>query len=363
MAKLDINRMVGVNGHEFARLHNEFERDVAAILGIVVGQSVDIPIFGAVDAEGAIDLIRFSQKSDLSVDGSVGVEFYDRGRRCRLSFAGGKLRTFSKSGGVWVELFDIENPTEPALTDKSDVQGSVALTSENAEKVLGVTSTEPWMFRLYPTTYLSTGAASMPDLTDVDDHIAYFANYCLGVGGTVDNPVLVMVPLPVNRATWAAMGREYLYAENENAIITDWLSIPETWIGSGISINNSYFLDHDPFTKNKTGAFIQLGVGAFKVRFLVAIISMRTFGGALFMNVNPYASSPGTVVHPGPGGRQIVRFGASSFYIESSGLYMLNGPEYHVINRRYDAQFYVTALCNAPDGGVFKVQMEISRMN
>lgn len=365
MAKLGVSRMVGVNGTEFARLHNELEKDLCDIFGIVAGQDVELPIFGAVNADGSIDSMRFTQKSDLSVDGSVGIEFYDNRRRCRLSFAGGRLRTFSRVNNAWVELFDIEDAPEPALTDKTDVQttgvGGVVKNEANNGRIIGVTSTQPWKFRLYPGTYLGSGAESMPDMTDVDDHIQYFANYCLGAGGTEDEPVLVMLPLPEDRATWARFKNEGKTIIGD-AVIDKWVVDDyANWVGSGISVNNSYFLDPLPWTQGKQAAFFKLGVGAFIVRLYASITTMRTFGGALYLKANPYDLSPGCVVNPDL--RQSVRFGESSFYIHKDGVYVLNGPEFHVINRQYDSEFFISGLCNAPEGGVFNLFLEIIRMN
>jgi hypothetical protein len=363
MAKLDVRRMIGIDGTEFARLHNELEKDLCEIFGIIAGQNVELPIFGAVNADGSIDSMRFTQSSQSDVDNSIGIEFYDNRRRCRLSFAGGRFRTFSKVSGEWVLLFDIEDAPEPALTDKIDVQSTVVKTAATAGQIIGVTSTQPWKFRLYPGTYLSSGADSMPDLTDVDDQIKYFVNYCLGVGGTVDEPVLVMFPLPVDRAMWALISNVNLFVDSTNIIVTDWLeNFRDQWVGSGVSINDSYFLDPNPFTQSKRDAFIRLGKGCFKIKFNATVTAITKWGGGLYLNVNSYAMSPGTVVNPPF--RHLYRGATGPFYVgDPTGRYNLIGPEYHVINRQYDSEFYISVLSTAKYGQVINLAMEITRMN
>lgn len=164
-------------GPDLVEAHTNLEAALEHVLGIKDSQRISQSIFGTVDADGSITLIRFSNSNvQTEPQKATGFEWNDGSQRRRFLMVGSGLKCYSWSGSAWVLEFDFEDVDEPALVDKIDVSITAAEMLAEAEaaddegrarKILGVGNSVNMGVILRPAHLLQDGAKNFIELGDV----------------------------------------------------------------------------------------------------------------------------------------------------------------------------------------------------
>jgi hypothetical protein len=171
-AKLNINRLDDDSvGGDVVIAHNELEEALGKILGIKLATQIGTAVFGGVNADGSVTLMRFKSNGVVgSPANASGLEFEDAISRKRLVMVQSHLQIWEADDKddpetSWTMLIDFEEEFEPALVNLTDVQ----VGSPTDGYVLGVSFAQngDLIFVQRQNESATDGAQIFRDLTDI----------------------------------------------------------------------------------------------------------------------------------------------------------------------------------------------------
>ncbi|MCK5481323.1 MAG: hypothetical protein KAJ06_09255 [Gammaproteobacteria bacterium] len=259
MAKLDILRMINQTKVKAVdNVSNQFEEDLADILGVPDGQTISAAFFGEnleedtpgdtskpVQVDGSIKgLIKFLLAAATADPAdSVGLEFVLGDVSKRLCFVDSSIRIYEASGSGWVLQTDLEIPG--SMTLQGLYNTNMTLSIGEADKLVVVDSLgEYYVHAVDPG---GSGATEFIALTDTP--AGYGAAGQMVVVDEFGTPPLAYGAIPsalINWGVYVKTGTTLIDAGTSPTSIDSWVSAAEWggWeipvIGSGTTITVPY---------------------------------------------------------------------------------------------------------------------------